>query len=309
MEEVDGIVEQNTVTLTLEDLTEEERAKLEAQNSRIVSPFKAQQLEKHASRNWDLFYKRNETLFFKDRNWTTREFQELLDMNASHEPRKMLEVGCGVGNLIFPLDEVNKDLFIYACDFSPRAVEFVKKNTKYDESRMKVFQCDITEAEQFEGQVPEGSLDMITMIFVLSAIHPEKFAVVVRNLHRLLKAGGKVLFRDYGRNDMAQIRFKPGSKIAEHLYVRQDGTRSFFFSIEEVQQLFTDNGFAVESNVYVRRRTINAKEKLNVPRTFVQGKFIKVANKVGLPLYTLPFIPHASQFDSLQEHVICTSNL
>lgn len=38
----------------------------------------------------------------------------------------MLEAGCGVGNCIFPLLEEDLNIFIYACDFSPRAVQFVK---------------------------------------------------------------------------------------------------------------------------------------------------------------------------------------
>jgi len=38
----------------------------------------------------------------------------------------LLEVGCGVGNMIFPLLQENPDVRVYACDFSPRAVEFVK---------------------------------------------------------------------------------------------------------------------------------------------------------------------------------------
>lgn len=39
-----------------------------------------------------------------------------------------MEVGCGVGNFIFPLLEAggDKSVFIYACDFSKRAVQFVK---------------------------------------------------------------------------------------------------------------------------------------------------------------------------------------
>ena len=53
----------------------------------------------------------------------------------------------------------------------------------------------------------------------------------------MLAPGGVLLFRDYGRYDMAQIRFKSGSKIAENLYRRQDGTRSYFFSAEEVMAL------------------------------------------------------------------------
>ena len=58
-------------------LTEEEEKKIK-DNSKIVSDFKQSKLEKEAQKNWDLFYKRNATNFFKDRHWTTAEFKELL---------------------------------------------------------------------------------------------------------------------------------------------------------------------------------------------------------------------------------------
>lgn len=57
-------------------LTPEDRQRL-ADDTKIVSEFKQQKLEKEAQKNWDLFYKRNTTKFFKDRHWTTREFTEL----------------------------------------------------------------------------------------------------------------------------------------------------------------------------------------------------------------------------------------
>ena len=58
-------------------LTEGERKKLE-DNTKVVSDFKQNKLEREAQKNWDLFYKRNTTNFFKDRHWTTAEFKELL---------------------------------------------------------------------------------------------------------------------------------------------------------------------------------------------------------------------------------------
>ena len=66
---------------SLRVLTENERRKLE-DNSKIVSDFKQNKLEKEAQKNWDLFYKRNTTNFFKDRHWTTAEFKELLFDNC-----------------------------------------------------------------------------------------------------------------------------------------------------------------------------------------------------------------------------------
>jgi methyltransferase-like protein 6 len=267
-------------------LSDEESNKLSEQNSRLVHEVKARKLEVDALKHWDLFYKRNETRFFKDRRWTTREFNELLGL----EPRgdvnsnggdvqdgsiRLLEIGCGVGNLIFPLIEENKvDYFIYACDFSPRAIEFVKQNPLYNESKIIAFQCDVTTDSIF-NYIKDCTLDIITVIFVLSAILPKYHEGVFKTLYKLLKPGGKVLFRDYGLYDMAQIRFKPGHKIAENLYMRQDGTRSYFFSEDELSTLVGKCGFQIIENNYVYRRTINPKENINVERIFLQGKFMK----------------------------------
>jgi methyltransferase-like protein 6 len=58
----------NNLVLTEEpELTEEMKIALNSQCSRMVTEFKAEKLEKEAKKNWDTFYKRNETRFFKDR--------------------------------------------------------------------------------------------------------------------------------------------------------------------------------------------------------------------------------------------------
>ena len=108
------------------ELNEEELELLSKQDSRLVPEFRAKKFQNESKKHWDLFYKRNTTKFFKDRHWTTREFQELSALDSSSGKKILFEVGCGVGNFAFPLLEECPDLFIYACDFSPRAVEFVK---------------------------------------------------------------------------------------------------------------------------------------------------------------------------------------
>ncbi|XP_053454994.1 tRNA N(3)-methylcytidine methyltransferase METTL6 [Nycticebus coucang] len=255
-------------------LSSEEEEKLKRDQG-LVSDFKQQKLEKEAQKNWDLFYKRNSTNFFKDRHWTTREFEELRSCREFEDQKlTVLEAGCGVGNCLFPLLEEDVNIFAYACDFSPRAVEYVKQNPLYNTERCKVFQCDLTKDDLLDHILPE-SVDVVMLIFVLSAIHPEKMHCVLQNVYKVLKPGKSVLFRDYGIYDHAMLRFKASSKLGENFYVRQDGTRSYFFTDEFLAQLFTDTGYKEVINEYVFRETVNKKEDLCVPRVFLQSKFQK----------------------------------
>ncbi|CAB4009878.1 Hypothetical predicted protein [Paramuricea clavata] len=257
---------------SLRKLSEEERTRLQ-DDAVPVSEFKKNKLEKDAQRNWDLFYKRNSTNFFKDRHWTSREFQELCSDEVL-VGKTLLEVGCGVGNTIFPLLEEIPSIFIHACDFSKRAVAFVEENGVYDPKRMNAFQCDITH-DRLTTHVSEESVDIITVIFVMSSISPEKMLPALENIAAVLKPGGIVLFRDYGMYDHAMLRFSKGHKISENFYVRQDGTRAYYFTTEYLTKLFSDASYDVINCQYVQRRTINKKEGIDVPRMFVQGKFMK----------------------------------
>ncbi|KAL5241090.1 hypothetical protein ACI65C_008500 [Semiaphis heraclei] len=253
-------------------LSEHDQAILAKQNSRMVSSFKAQEIEKNSKKHWDIFYKNNGNRFFKDRHWTTREFSELIGDDV--HKKSILEIGCGVGNLIYPLLADGLNAMFYACDFSPRAIECLKSNPSYDPSFINAFNCDIV-TDELITRIPENSLDLVTAIFVLSAIHPDNHQTVISNIYKVLKYGGLLLFRDYGIYDMAQLRFKPGHKIADNFYMRQDGTRSYFFSIEYFQNLMETNGFVECSNKYVCKRTVNIKEDVDVPRRFIQATFSK----------------------------------
>jgi methyltransferase-like protein 6 len=121
--------EEENASSQTKQLSHEEEAALTRQDSRLVSEFQALKLEREAKKNWDIFYKRNENRFFKDRHWTTREFA-ILDEPGS---KILFEVGCGAGNFFYPLLEEGKDLKVYACDFSNRAIELVKNHPRFSE--------------------------------------------------------------------------------------------------------------------------------------------------------------------------------
>ncbi len=184
---------------------------------------------------------------------------------------------------------------IHACDFSSKAVELIRSNEAYDESFIRADVWDV--AGVGDESLPPGlcgqSVDVVLMVFIFSALSPEQWAQAVSNIFRVLKPGGEVLFRDYGRGDLAQVRFRKGRWMEENFYVRGDGTRVYFFEKEELARIWTQTpleaensspgqettereiGFEVLDLGIDRRLIVNRQSKLKMYRCWLQGRFRK----------------------------------
>ncbi|KAF2108966.1 S-adenosyl-L-methionine-dependent methyltransferase [Lophiotrema nucula] len=248
LEEGDDIFEFNAwdhveVDPTYRQFSEEQ---YEKQRQDPVSEFDKSRFNNQPEKWWNKFYTNNKTNFFKNRKWLSQEFP-ILDQITKPEAGevRVLEVGAGAGNTAFPILERNKNpgLRVHACDFSKKAVELIRGHELYNNENIQADVWDVAASPESENEglppnISPESVDVVIMIFIFSALNPKQWDQAVRNIWRVLKPGGQVLFRDYGRGDLAQVRFKKGRWMEENFYVRGDGTRVYFFEREELGSIW-----------------------------------------------------------------------
>ena len=252
-------------------------------------------------KNWDRFYKRNSDRFFKDRHYLAHEFADLTQQlhtltsaagsastaSSDGEAVHLLEVGCGVGNALFPLRAMFPMLRLHGCDCSKNAIALIRQREQQESEQadaqsngehapLDVWVQDIV-TEPFPARLL-GSMHFATLIFVLSALSATQHRSVLTSIHSVLSPGSGVLYlRDYAVYDFSQLRFSSSSVLGERLYVRADGTRSYFFVLSELQQLLVECGYEVLSSGVVERQVENRRDKLEMRRRFVQLRARAVA--------------------------------
>ncbi|KAL8677072.1 MAG: hypothetical protein Q9186_006474 [Xanthomendoza sp. 1 TL-2023] len=277
-----------------EDLARFE-TQLEAQRAAPVSDFDRSRFNTEPAKWWNKFYANNTSNFFKDRKWLHQEFPILQEVTQKDVGKKiLLEVGAGAGNTCFPILRSNKNenLMIYACDFSQKAVDLIRGSDEYDEEHLRAEVWDVASLELPPG-LDEGSVDVVLMVFVFSALHPTQWMQAVSNIRRLLRPGGEVCFRDYGRGDLAQVRMKKGRWMEDNFYIRGDGTRVYFFGQDELKDIWTGKLFKTDEMAAItatsgldpyfdiaslgvdRRLLINRHKQLKMYRCWMQGRFQK----------------------------------
>lgn len=235
-----------------------------------------QKYEKDSRKNWDIFYKHNTTNFFKNRYYLDSEFSELKDLGTLFKTTTKIycELGCGVGNSIFPISQKYDNLMIYGFDFSSKAVDLLKKSVNYNPKTMIIEVCDLV-----KDPIPANfeSPDYSTLIFVLSAISPENHQMVIKKIYDFLKPGSLLFFRDYAKFDLAQMKLakQKCAKLKDNFYIKSDGTRVYYFQKEELKNMFCSAGFkeVVIENHY--RLVENKKDEIKMHRVWIQGKFLK----------------------------------
>jgi methyltransferase-like protein 6 len=114
-------------------------------------------------------------------------------------------------------------------------------------------------------------MDACTAYFVLSAVSPQRHRDAVRHLASTLKVGASLCFRDYAQGDIAQLRAEDSGVLTSKSHVRPDLTLSYYFSVEEVRDLFSQAGLEVIECEYHTVENHNRKKGTSLKRAFVHA--------------------------------------
>ena len=227
-------------------------------------------------KDWDSFYRQHETNFFKDRHYLQQVFPEEMK-----NPSTLVEVGCGVGNALLPL--LQDGWTVWGLDFSQVAIDLLKRQEWFRKGRAHAYVWDISQPLDEHNDSPKpwlGVANVTTLLFCLSALDPKDMGVAARNVAATIQPGGMLLFRDYGRYDEAQLKLgqSRGKRLGENYYRKHDGTRVYYFSLQDLKQLFVqDAGLEMVELEYIRRVYYNRGTGVKRRRVWVHGRFRKPA--------------------------------
>jgi 2-polyprenyl-3-methyl-5-hydroxy-6-metoxy-1,4-benzoquinol methylase len=116
-----------------------------------------------------------------DNAWYLTKLEAVRELLGPLEGRRLLDAGCGDGRLCYEL--AGQGVSVVGIDSSAKAIAFAKAFSPGVEFRI----ADLTQLQS------RDEFDVITLIDVLEHFAPDVLPVVVANLYRALKPGGRLL--------------------------------------------------------------------------------------------------------------------
>ncbi|XP_052175645.1 uncharacterized protein LOC127790280 isoform X2 [Diospyros lotus] len=203
----------------------------------------------NGSKYWDKFYKHHQNKFFKDRHYLEKDWGQY-----------------------FRCDDENTTL--------PHGKVVLESHVDFNEEQVNAFVCDVVEDDLCDKVMP-SSVDVATLIFMLSAVCPKKMHMILQNIRKVLKPEGYILVRDYAIGDYAQMELqKRNQLISENFYVRGDGTCAYFFSEDFLSALFASVGFSIINMEIYSRKIQNRSQNVTMSRLWIRAAFGQVGNGV-----------------------------
>jgi SAM-dependent methyltransferase len=138
--------------------------------------------------------------------------------------KRVLEVGCGLGDLLAAVAPPNS----VGVDISPRMIEHARK--RHPELDLRVIDVE-------HDALPEGPFDVILMSDAIGLLYDIETAL--ERLHPLLSPRGRLIITYYN------FLWEPALKLAEHLGIKQRWPEQNWLSMSDIEGLLGLSGYEV----------------------------------------------------------------
>ncbi len=119
------------------------------------------------------------------KSWFMKALKKTINLIKIKENSKILDIGCGTGNLLKILEDENKNLEIYGIDISEKMLEIAK-------TKLKISKLSIQSAENIDFK--DNSFDLV---FSTEAFHHySDYNLIMNNIKRVLKKHGRLIVMD-----------------------------------------------------------------------------------------------------------------
>lgn len=138
--------------------------------------------------------------------------QDLLNAVQS-KPRRILDLGCGTGSMTLLLQQRFPEADVIGLDMSPHMLVMAER--KAQQAHLPIqWQHGLAEATG----LPAGSVDLISIALLFHETPPSVAIAILREAHRLLRAGGEVLVLDGKQSTLRHAEWL--TQIFEEPYIR-----------------------------------------------------------------------------------------
>lgn len=130
--------------------------------------------------------------------------QRLLEQAAIQPGYRLLEIGCGTGNLAILAKRLNPSADVLGIDPDPKALSRARKKV-----RQAGVQLEFCEAFTEELPLADGSIDKVLSAFMLHHIPPNSRLAALSEVCRVLKPGGTLHLADFEHGENPQSHHSP----------------------------------------------------------------------------------------------------
>lgn len=168
---------------------------------------------------------------------TRREVKSVLLPYLKENPDcRVLEIGCGTGQLIREIGESVKDVDYLGIDVAETMVDIAKKSN--DGRRMQFLVCSV---EEFAG---EGKYDIIFCTHAFPYF-PDKPAVIEK-MAALCKEGGQIIIANSSTNSLKDLVI--------NFFLKATTSEAKYLSIKKMKKLFAGAGLTVKEVRIIREK-------------------------------------------------------